>query len=42
MTEGGPFHVRAQLPGYLVRLRETGRDACAAELEERWPAASHD
>ena len=23
--EGGPFHVRGQLPGYLARLRETGR-----------------
>ena len=36
MAEGGPFHVRGQLPNYLKRLRDTGREALAVALEERW------
>jgi choline-sulfatase len=36
MAEGGPFHVRGQLPAYLKRLRETGRESLAIELEARW------
>ena len=36
MAEGGPFHVRGQLPDYLKRLRATGRSAVADELEARW------
>lgn len=36
MAEGGPFHVRGRLPTYLERLRDTGREALAAELEQRW------
>ena len=33
--EGGPFHTRGHLPGYLERLRETGRSAWAEVLTER-------
>ena len=36
MAEGGPFHVRGQLPDYLRRLRDTGREALAMQLERRW------
>jgi arylsulfatase A-like enzyme len=36
MAEGGPFHVRGQLPGYLERLRATGRADVADQLEARW------
>jgi len=36
MAEGGPFHVRDQLPDYLRRLRDTGREALAMQLERRW------
>jgi len=36
MAEGGPFHVRGQLPDYLDRLRATGREALATALERRW------
>jgi hypothetical protein len=35
MAEGGPFHVRGQLPSYLRRLRETGRGELADLLEQR-------
>lgn len=35
MREGGPFHVRGQLPGYAARLRETGRSALADALTTR-------
>jgi choline-sulfatase len=37
MAEGGPFHVRGQLPDYVKRLRDTGRSALARQLEQRWP-----
>ena len=36
MAEGGPYHVRGRLPEYLKRLRETGREALAVALEQRW------
>ncbi len=36
MAEGGPFHVRGQLDGYVKRLRETGRSGCADRLEAQW------
>jgi arylsulfatase A-like enzyme len=39
MREGGPFHVRGQLPAYAARLRETGRAALADLLTTR--AAPH-
>jgi arylsulfatase A-like enzyme len=35
LREGGPFHVRGQLRAYLARLRATGREGCAARLEQR-------
>ena len=35
IQEGGPFHVRGQLPGYLARLRATGRAAWADRLAQR-------
>ncbi len=35
MREGGPFHVRGQLPGYLERLRGTQRGELAEILERR-------
>jgi choline-sulfatase len=37
LHEGGPKHVRGQLPGYLERLRATGRGDCARMLEARHP-----
>ncbi len=37
IAEGGPYHVRGQLPGYLKRLRETGRTECAVALAEKYP-----
>jgi arylsulfatase A-like enzyme len=36
IREGGPFHVRGELPGYLQRLRATGRADQAALLESRY------
>lgn len=38
MAEGGPYHVRGQLPGYLQRLRETDRESLARQLEQKWSA----
>ena len=35
IAEGGPFHIRGQLAGYLKRLRATGRAGHADRLEER-------
>lgn len=32
IAEGGPFHVRGQLPAYLERLEQTGRAQFAARL----------
>ena len=37
LREGGPWHVRGQLPRYLERLRATGREDAARRLEARWP-----
>ncbi|MBV8457100.1 MAG: sulfatase [Acetobacteraceae bacterium] len=36
MREGGPFHCRGELPGYLRRLETTGRGACAEALAGRY------
>lgn len=38
LAEGGPFHTRGHLPGYLERLRATGRGHWANDLAERYPA----
>jgi len=40
IREGGPFHVRGELPAYLARLRATGRAQHAARLAERYPSAA--
>jgi arylsulfatase A-like enzyme len=40
IEEGGPFHVRDQLPAYLERLRQTGRAAIADALSQRHPRAA--
>jgi arylsulfatase A-like enzyme len=36
MLEGGPFHVRGELPAYLERLRATGRGELAEALAARY------
>ena len=36
MQEGGPFHVRGELPAYLERLRATGRGKLAEALAARY------
>jgi len=36
VREGGPFHVRGELPAYLERLRETGRSGLADALAARY------
>ena len=36
MAEGGPYHVRGQLPAYLARLRATNRSDVADQLEMKW------
>ena len=36
IKEGGPYHVRGQLPDYLKRLRETGRSSSAKLLEKKY------
>jgi len=36
LEEGGPYHCRGQLPGYLDRLRETGRADWADILAARY------
>lgn len=38
LAEGGPKHIRGQLPDYIRRLRLTGRDEWASMLEARYPA----
>ena len=38
LDEGGPFHCRGRLPGYLERLRATGRGGWADVLADRHPA----
>jgi arylsulfatase A-like enzyme len=48
MDEGGPFHARPDgstnqpksFPGYLQRLRDTGRTEAADDLARRYPAHS--
>lgn len=35
MKEGGPFHAKGYLPGYLKRLEETGRSRQAEELRRK-------
>jgi arylsulfatase A-like enzyme len=37
IAEGGPFHTRGHLGGYLQRLRETGRNHWAEALAARHP-----
>lgn len=37
LREGGGYHVRGQLRAYLERLRKTGRDAWAQQLEHAHP-----
>jgi hypothetical protein len=37
LAEGGAFHTRGQLPGYLKRLRETGREEWAKRLAAMHP-----
>lgn len=39
LDEGGPFHTKGALPGYLKRLEATGRADGAAELRRRHPRA---
>jgi len=39
MAEGGPYHVRGQLPAYLERLRVTERVGLAERLEAKWLSA---
>ncbi len=36
IKEGGPYHVRGNLPDYLTRLKETGRSDQAARLEDKY------
>lgn len=40
LREGGPYHVRRDLPAYLERLRATGRGAAADALAAKHPRAS--
>jgi arylsulfatase A-like enzyme len=37
LREGGPFHTRGELPGYLERLRASGRTQHAERLSESHP-----
>lgn len=41
LAEGGSFHTRGRLPGYLARLRATGREAHAERLTARHPLEAH-
>ncbi len=38
LREGGPFHTRGMLPGYIAHLRETGRARHADRLAALHPA----
>jgi arylsulfatase A-like enzyme len=38
VREGGAFHTRGQLPAYLKRLRETGREQWAEKLAAQHPS----
>ena len=40
IDEGGPYHVRGQLPAYLARLRATGRAQWAERLSLAHPDAA--
>jgi arylsulfatase A-like enzyme len=40
LAEGGPYHVRGQLPAYLERLRATGRAQWAEHLARAHPEAA--
>jgi choline-sulfatase len=42
LREGGPFHTRGMLPGYLAHLRATGRNSHAERLASRHPHAVRD
>jgi arylsulfatase A-like enzyme len=35
VEEGGPYHIRGNLEGYLERLKATGREAMATALQEK-------
>ncbi|MDN3713832.1 hypothetical protein QWZ10_22440 [Paracoccus cavernae] len=37
LREGGPYHTRGELPGYLDWLEQTGRGDAAAKLRARHP-----
>ncbi|MEJ5199095.1 MAG: sulfatase, partial [Anaerolineae bacterium] len=37
LAEGGPYHARGFLKGYVKRLEETGRGDAVAELKRRHP-----
>ena len=37
LREGGPYHSKGQVEGYVRRLRETGRAAGAEEILRRYP-----
>jgi hypothetical protein len=37
MKEGGPYHARGYLPGYIKRLEATGRGHLVPELVRRHP-----
>jgi choline-sulfatase len=37
LAEGGPYHTRGHLPGYLARLRSTNRARWADDLARRYP-----
>ena len=37
LIEGGPYHAKGQLPGWVERLEATGREWQAAALRERHP-----
>lgn len=37
IKEGGPFHAKGHLPGYVKRLEETDRGNAVAELKSRHP-----
>jgi len=40
VLEGGPYHVRGELPAYLKRLRATGRADKAELLTAKYPELS--
>lgn len=40
LQEGGPYHVRGELPAYLTRLRATNRGEWAERLAARHPGAA--